>query len=385
MINITQAKDCCGCGACAQICSRNCITMTADAEGFLYPQLDTASCIRCNACDKVCPILTHKTPEASAVEAYAAYAQDQEVRNASSSGGLFSLLAQWVLKNGGVVFGAAFAEDFSVHHVRIRKEEELPLLRGSKYVQSRIEDTYREVRSALTSGQTVLFTGVACQIAGLKAFLKKDYAQLYTVDVLCHGVPSPKIWQQYLRAQETAFGSKVQDVKFRSKTLGWKVFSMELSFRNGAIYSKPFPEDAFMQFFLENICLRPSCHDCRFKSLPRSSDLTLGDAWGIGGTMPDMDDDGGTSIVLVNTEKGQALFQNIRQHITLRQGDADTLLPPGADSRISVAAHPRRKAFFAAASIGASVEKLLQILQGTFLQRACSCAGRLVKKLLHLS
>ena len=378
MIRITCKSACCGCGACAQACPKSCITMAADEEGFLYPQVRSDLCVGCDICIRVCP-MDAKTPEnAESVQAYAAFSETD--RPGSSSGGIFSVLARWVLSQGGVVFGAAFGDDFSVHHQMIHSVEELWVLRGSKYLQSDTQTTFRQVRELLENGTTVLYTGVSCQIAGLKRYLKKDYPHLYTADVLCHGVPSPKVWKQYLRHQEQHFGSPVKTVNFRGKTFGWKQFSMELSFENGESYCVPHGEDPFMKLFLENICLRPACHSCRFKEFPRFSDLTLGDAWGVGDILPDMDDDGGTSLILVNSEKGQALLEQVQSSLICRPEALDTLLPVYADSRTSVAPHPRRGAFFAAVSSDAGMEKLLSILKGSGIQRAVGFLKRKLQK-----
>lgn len=380
MIAITEKNACCGCGACAQVCPKSCITMTADEEGFLYPQVQSGLCVGCGACTRVCPMEPVPTPEAADVSAFAAFAQDTGLRRESSSGGIFSVLAQWVLENQGVVFGAAFCEDFSVHHVMISSAADLSLLRGSKYLQSATENTFRQVREQLEAGRMVLYTGVACQIAGLKRYLKKDYPLLYTADVLCHGVPSPKVWQAYLRHQEARHGSAVTGVNFRGKAFGWKQFSMDLQFENGKTYCVPHGEDPFMKLFLENICLRPACHSCRFKGFPRVSDITLGDAWGISGVLPDMDDDQGTSLILVNSAKGQALLTRIQSRIACRPEALDALLPVYADSRTSVPPHPRRSAFFAAVSEGAGLETMLSILKGTLLQRSVGLLRRKLQR-----
>ena len=383
MIEIQKKADCCGCGACAQVCPRSCITLTEDAEGFLYPVVSASDCIHCGACTLVCPMTAQAPASVQAPEGYAAYAREDAVRSASSSGGIFTLLAREILARGGVVFGAAYDEDFSVHHIQIDTPEDLPRLQGSKYVQSRTEEAYRQAKHQLEAGKTVLFSGVGCQIAGLKAYLKKDYPQLYTVDVLCHGVPSPKVWRDYLREQQDAFGSGVEAVSFRDKSTGWTGYSMRLQFRDRQVYQSHHTEDTYLKFFLENISLRPACHSCRFKALPHSADLTLGDAWGIGSYMPDMTDDRGTSLVLVNSRKGQALFRAIETYMVFRPGEPDRLLPPWADSRTPVPPHPRRSLFFSAVARDASMEKLLQVLRGNPVHKALSFGRRLVKKLLR--
>lgn len=298
MIEITDKKKCSGCSACQQICPRQCITMKRDAEGFLYPDVEKRLCIECNLCQKICPIENKPEMSRKGTEAYVAISTNNGVRTESSSGGIFSLAAEWVLNHGGIVFGAAFDENFGVHHIKVSSIAELKAIRGSKYLQSRIEDTYHEAKKYLDSGSYVLFSGTGCQIAGLKSYLRKEYENLYTIDVLCHGVPSPAVWKRYLREQEQNYESSATEVSFRNKSHGWKNYCVKIKFANGKTYEQTFTDDVFMKLFLSDICLRPSCHDCRFKEFPRVSDLTLGDCWGVDVYFPEMDDDKGTSVVV---------------------------------------------------------------------------------------
>ena len=382
MITIKNKADCCGCGSCEQSCPKGCITMVADEEGFLYPKVDQQACVRCGLCQKVCPILSKKKAPAGDVSAYAAYTADEEIRKVSSSGGVFSVLAKEILSRGGVIAGAAFDDDFSVRHILVERDAQLNRLRGSKYVQSRMEDTYAQIRDLLKQGKTVLFTGVSCQVAGLKAFLGRDYDHLYTVDVLCHGVPSPKVWQQYCREQEAAYGRKLTAAAFRDKRNGWRKNSICLQFGEDE-YCRRNSEDAYLRLFLQDLCLRPSCHSCRFKSFPRLSDLTIGDAWGIERHMSDLDDDRGTSVVLVNSEKGQALWACLGASLISRQGELDVLLPKTADSRRSVSPHPNRKRFFAALNRGDSMDQLVKLTHKNPAQRLFSRGKKAVKRLLR--
>lgn len=382
MLKRKHDYDCCGCGACAQVCPKSCIQMTEDGEGFLYPVIDTAKCVDCDLCSKVCPILNVPQTGEALPEAWAAYAKDASLRQVSSSGGIFSLLANHVLDLGGVVFGAALDADLSVHHIMVSSREELEQLRGSKYVQSRMENTYREVQTQLEAGKTVLFSGVACQIAGLHTFLRKSWDSLFTLDVLCHGVPSPKVWQLYLQQQSQTRGSTPETASFRDKTEGWKRFSMAIRFRSGEAYRSVLTEDPFLRFFLTDICLRPSCYHCQFKGLPRSSDLTIGDAWGVDGILPEMDDDQGTSLVFLNTEKGRELWNRILPQVVCAPGEANALLPESADSRRSVYVHINRKKFFRAVREGASLDTLLRLTHRTLPQRILSVSRRYLKKLL---
>ena len=382
-IRLTKKADCCGCGACAQSCPKNYISMEPDSEGFLYPKVDETQCVNCGLCEKVCPILLKQKPDSIKVAAYAAYTSNSELREKSSSGGIFSLLAQEILNRGGTVAGAAFDADFSVRHILVETDAELDRLRGSKYVQSRMEDTYVQIRDLLKQGRPVLFTGVACQIAGLKAFLGREYENLYTVDVLCHGVPSPKVWAHYRREQAQIHGTTLEEVSFRDKRKGWRHYSMALNFAEGVEYCRPGAEDTYLRVFLRDLCLRPSCHSCRFKDFPRLSDLTIGDAWGIERHMPDLDDDHGTSVVLVNSEKGMGLWNAVADNAVSRQGELDVLLPKSADSRKSVKPHPNRSRFFAALNRGDSMEQLCKLTRKSPYRRLLSYGKRTVNRLLR--
>lgn len=344
---IKKKEQCCGCGACAQACPQNCIAMESDREGFLYPQIAEEGCVSCGLCEKVCPVLGKDSAGNHVPDCYVGYAKNEGIRACSSSGGIFSLLAESVLDSGGVLYGAATDEGQMVRHIRVDSASGLCMLRGSKYLQSRIGDTFSEAKEDLDAGRAVLYSGTACQTAGLRRFLGKDYEKLYMVDVLCHGVPSPAVWKKYLewQAKKHSAGS-VRQVFFRNKQCGWKNYSLELIFDNGRRYMESHRDDVFMQLFLENVCLRPSCHDCSFKGLDRMSDLTIGDAWGVEQVDPEMDDDRGTSIILVHSLKGRKLLGEAAPGILMHQADLDRILPPDADSRKSVAAHSGRKGFF---------------------------------------
>lgn len=349
---------CCGCGACFQTCPKKCIDMKSDSEGFSYPEIKKDLCINCGLCEKVCPVINYKSNGESVLNTYIGYTSDEKIRSGSSSGGLFSILAEQILNENGIVFGAAFDDDFLVHHIGIEKIADLCLIQGSKYLQSRTENTYLQAKEALEQGRKVLYSGTACQIAGLKSFLKKEYENLLTVDVLCHGVPSPSVWKNYLEYREKEYQSKVKNVSFRKKFSGWKQYSVEIIFESGKIYTRKFYEDNFMQAFLRDICLRPSCHDCRFKALERPSDITLGDCWGVENYMPDMDDNKGTSVILIHSEKGGKLFDSASDSLNFKTAEKDKALPPTADSRKSVSPHKNRSRFFERFSKGENIIQL---------------------------
>ena len=347
MINITDKSKCCGCSACVQRCPKRCISLNEDAEGFLYPKVDESVCIDCGLCEKVCPVMNQSDEhEPSAV--YAAKNPDDDIRMQSSSGGVFTMLAEKVLDEGGVVFGACFDERWEVVHTYVETKEGLEKFRGSKYVQSKIGDTFRQTETFLKQGRKVLYTGTPCQIAGLKLYLRKSYGNLLAVDVICHGAPSPGAFRTYLQRELNKFaaqnggekntvllssipliserdgldmkGSRIESISFRDKRNGWKKygFALVLSEASAAgeentvlLSYEPLNKNLFMRGFLRDLYLRPSCHACPAKQLKSGSDITLGDWWGIESLMPEIDDDRGVSAVTVNTEKGREALAEI--------------------------------------------------------------------------
>lgn len=346
MIEIKEKDRCTGCHACANICPKQCIAMEKDSEGFLYPVVNTKQCINCGVCEKICPILSGKTAaDGRDIKAYAAINNNEEIRLKSSSGGMFTLVAEKVLGNSGVVFGATFDKDFNVVHAYTETKEELEQFRGSKYVQSKIGETYKQAKSFLESGRMVLFTGTPCQIGGLYAYLGKDYENLITQDFICHGVPSPMVWQKYLEYRESISRASVRKISFRYKKYGWKKYSVALEFSNATEYLTRFTEDPYMQVFLRDLCLRPSCYDCAFKTKYRQADITLADFWGIDKVLPEMDDDKGTSLLIIHSEKGTRLFHDIENSLTSQLVNLDDVLKYNSSMLKSVSL-PRNREIF---------------------------------------
>ena len=309
MIEIFEKPDCFGCAACVNACPKHCITMRADKEGFLYPVVDAEQCIECGRCHGVCPLDKKLLPADCKVQAFGAVNKTESQRQNSSSGGVFSLLAEHIMDRGGVVFGAAFTDDFkTVCHFAAETRDELKKLRGSKYLQSNVGDTYIRTKRYLEQGRPVLFTGTPCQIGGLRMFLGKDYDCLYTQSVVCHGVSSPLLWKKYAALREKEAGSVLTGVSFRKKMPDWKHYSLELTFENNREYVCRASEDAYMRCFLNELTLRSSCYQCQFKGTQDPADITLADFWGIRYILPEMDDGKGTSLILVRTEKGRHLL-----------------------------------------------------------------------------
>ena len=370
MIHIVDKRDCCGCSACVQRCPRHCITLHEDTEGFLYPEVDESNCIDCGLCEKVCPLLNR--PEAITPQAVLAVKnRNKEERLASSSGGVFIAVAQKVIQSGGVVFGAMFDEHWEVKHTYAETMEAVRPMMGSKYLQSRMENSYREAEQILKQGRKVLFTGSPCQVAGLHSFLReKDYPNLLCVDFLCHGVPSPGVWRRYLEetffqsARRAAAGKNtvlssslnavpvLTGIAFRDKkSYGWKKYSFVVrgksaskADQNSVLLSVIHRENAFMRGFLSDIYLRPSCYRCLCKNGISHSDLTIADYWGIDRLMPDFDDDKGVGLVLVNTEKGKEMFNSLDMEVRMSSLDDARRMNGGFKEMVKV--HPKRDKFF---------------------------------------
>lgn len=325
MIEIKDKTKCCGCSACYNICPKNAITMMEDEKGFKYPVIDKGKCINCGLCEKICPILNEKQKEENKIEAYACINKNIEDRLNSSSGGIFILLAKEIIKMNGVVFGACFDEQFNVKHTYSEKEEDLKQFMGSKYVQSNIGDSYKKVKEFLDKDRYVLFTGTPCQIEGLKSYLKKDYDKLYTQDLICHGVPSPKVWGKYLDYQKQKSGENIRNISFRNKEHSWSLFRMKITF-DTKTYSENLRNDIYMKSFLSDINLRDSCYSCSFKKKYRNSDITLADYWGIDGISPNMNDEKGTSLFIIHSSKGRELFDKIKSNLKYESTDLDYAL-----------------------------------------------------------
>ncbi len=313
-IKLVDKKICTGCGACYNICPKKAITMKPDEEGFLYPVIDETKCIDCGLCLKSCAAHNPQYENTKTPDCYAVWAND-EIRMKSSSGGVFTLLANYVLDKGGYVCGAAWDKDFNVEHIIIHTPDELSKLRGSKYVQSNTKNIFKEIKKLLTSGEYVLFSGVPCQVAALKKYLDKDYSNLLTVDLICHGVPSPKVWQDYLR--EKGLSGYISDANFRPKEFGWGTNYLEFTQKNRKKRLSRAVDDPFMQGFKKSLFVRNSCASCSFVKAPRQADITLGDFWGIEHFDKYLNDGKGTSCVILNNEKGRLYFENIKENFIL--------------------------------------------------------------------
>ena len=316
MIKISNKTDCCGCNACGDACPKSAISFKTDIEGFWYPAVDEDKCVKCGLCEKVCPIINIdklKKNDLPQSICYAAEHKNLEVVFDSTSGGLFSALAEIMYRSKGFVGGAVFNEDFSVHHYISSDKNDLPKLRSSKYLQSNLEGFYRQVNNLLISGEYVLICGTPCQMAALRAFLDKDYDNLIIVDFICRGINSPKVWYKYIQSFEERYGSPVVYAKAKSKEYGWRNLTQKVILADGRhIYETRNQSNYTKGYLITNVYCRPSCYDCKFKGFPRISDITLADFWGIENVNQSMEKDLGTSLVMVNSQKGVAFFEKAK-------------------------------------------------------------------------
>ena len=323
MINISDKANCCGCEACSNICPVHCITMKADEEGFLYPNVDNEKCINCGRCENICPILNNFPIVDRLRAGYAAINTDLYNRLKSSSGGVFTLLAEHILNEGGVVVGCSFSEDCKkAYHLVIEDKYSLEKLRGSKYLQSNIQGAYINVKKQLENNRKVLFSGTPCQVAALKSFLKKEYNNLICIDLICHGVPSPLLWNDNVEYIEKTQKCKLIDVNFRGKKHGGDI-AYGITHQKGIkSFYRSKKQDPYFQFFLQNLSLRPSCYKCLFKGLDRISDITLGDFWGIEDYVPELEDGKGVSVVVVHSVAGEILLEKLKSRLIMKEINA---------------------------------------------------------------
>ena len=371
---------CSGCGACRSACPADAIRLEPDVEGFFYPVIDAARCINCLACERACPA-DRQSPEAEQTGAFYAYAKNEAICAQSSSGGLFTLLAEQILRRNGVVYGAGFDDLFRVCHMRIERAEDLPRLRMSKYVQSDTGLCMRQVKADLHAGIPVLFSGTPCQIAGLRQYLGRDFDNLYTQDIICHGVPSPSLWQKYCAEQ---FGGRtIRAVSFRDKTMGWNGFGMRVCFTEGPDYFQIANKDPFERAFLANLILRPSCHQCQYKTVERFSDITLADYWGVEEVHPELKGRQGVSLVLTHTEKGEQLMAAVKDAAVLGVTELDRAVKMNHAAEHSVRAHRNRGKFFERVNserFAPLVEACLRMSAGKRIKRFIRRNGSRVKQ-----
>jgi coenzyme F420-reducing hydrogenase beta subunit len=336
---INNKQDCCGCTACKNICPKNAITMVEDKQGYLYPKIDDDKCINCHLCRKVCAF-NDKNIEQKKMnlpKVYAAKNKISSIRLTSSSGGVFVAVSDYILQKNGVIYGVKFDRNLNVYHERATTQAERDDFKGSKYIQSDLREIFLKVKEDIEREKFVLFTGTPCQIAGLKNFLggKKDTSKLYLCDIVCHGVPSQKIFNEYKDFMQRKYKSNIKSINFRSKRIHKQIQDIRIVFDNKEEFNEIAVNDVFYRLFLDDIILRPSCYNCKFTSIYRQSDITLADYWGIEKSIPEFQDYKGISLVLVNTLKGKDVFGKISDKLIVKESNISACMQPNLKSPCS--------------------------------------------------
>lgn len=319
MIKIIEKEDCSGCAACYSVCAHQAINMELDNEGFEYSVVNQEKCVDCGLCQKVCPVIqyvnnaTKRRTNNDSQIGFVARNKNYDQRLISSSGSIFPPIAEWIIEQGGIVVGIGYDEDFNAVHKIIDRKEDIKVLQGSKYLQCKADNvTFKHIKTELINGRMVLYSGMACQVEGLKSYLRKDYPNLYTIDLICMGIPSYMVWQKYLK---TYFeGENIKSVNFKEKSVGWDTFTFRID-----TDKRTFKERGMQNLYLRSMFLswnmRPSCFNCPFKHAERFSDFTLADAWGVSKTVPEINDNKGLSSVIVHSSKGLMLWNTISERI----------------------------------------------------------------------
>ena len=319
MIQVQNKKLCSGCAACYNSCPFQAISMQEDNEGFLYPIVDSRKCIECKKCEEICPCINGKIKTEEELSlCYAGYNRTHQTRNSSPSGGILALAAEKVLYMGVIVFGASFDETFTVYHTSVENTVDLQKLIGSKYLQSRVGSVYQDVKKQLSIGRIVLFAGTTCQVAGLKAFLEKPYSNLMCMDFICLGVPSPKVWRDYLSTYFKNY--EIERINFKDKTNGWHTFSLHIKGKYSEFIKKGKLTEFFSGYF-RGLYSRPSCSQCNFKVQERISDITVADCWGYTYIAPELDDNKGLSSIVIHSKAGHKLFESIKDNLVYKKAD----------------------------------------------------------------
>lgn len=355
MIDIKDKKDCCGCNACGDVCRQEAITFLSDNEGFWYPQVNKDKCTDCHLCEKICPMLnigSLKHNDWDEPKVYGGYNKDIVIRFDSTSGGLYSLLAQAMYKQKGYVSGAVYSENFQVFNFISNDKKDLKRLRSSKYVQSNAEGIYKTIKQLLVSGEKVLACGSPCQMAALRSYLRKNYDNLLVVDFLCRATNSPKVFEKYKESLEARYGSKIIAIKDKNKDHGWHSLARKITFEDGKVYYGEGHEDDFRRGYHGNVFERPSCYECKFKGFPRMSDITLGDFWGIGNVDPSLEQNLGTSLIMINSQKGLDYFEKVKEKLVVKEFTLRDIIPGNPTAilggKLPYPTHINRDEFFEA-------------------------------------
>lgn len=366
MIKIEKKEECCGCGACKSVCNHNAISFEIDNEGFWYPHVNLDKCVDCKLCESVCPFIGKNKSKLKQSKVYAAKCLNIEQQKNSSSGGVFPCIAQYILEIGGVVFGTVYDGPI-VKHSYIDKLEDLYKICGSKYVQSDNFSSFKNVRSFLKAGKTVLYSGTPCQCLALRKYLKKEYERLYIVDIVCHGVPSPLVWNHYLNDVSRKNNDDIKNISFikfkykDGKKYLWSHPGFIIKWKNGTCFETYSNVTGYENGYLSNLFVRPSCHTCKVKKISSESDMTIGDFWGCERIIPEFNDPNGVSVVFTNTEKGILLLSLINKKLKLAKVSIAEATKYNFRIKQSSCPHPNRIRFFHALNkSNASIDEIVE-------------------------
>lgn len=350
MLEVLEKDKCCGCSACFSACGHHAITMQLDSEGFEYPIISQEECVDCGLCQSVCPVLQYENRKSireknsDAQIGFAARNKNYSQRLISSSGSIFPPIAEWILDNDGLVVGAAYDNDFNVVHKFVESKDELSALQGSKYLQCKADnETFKYIRKELKNGRKVLYSGMACQVEGLKSFLRKEYDNLYTIDLICMGIPSYVVWQKYLAAFFR--DEKIKSINFKEKSIGWDTFTFRVD-TDKRIFKERGMHNLYLKSMFLSWNMRPSCFQCPFKNAKRISDFTLADAWGVYHSTPDINDNKGLSSVIVHSNKGLELWNILKDKIDSVQVSIDDIAAGNSNLITNKPQTGDRKLFF---------------------------------------
>ena len=347
MIEIKNKNNCCGCFACSSVCPKQCIQMVEDEEGFRYPKVNVEVCIDCHLCEKVCPIINVEDDTPRSQRAFLLQHKDAQILKESTSGGAFTAIATWVIKHGGIVFGAAYDKDFQVTHQCVEKVEDLRIFRNSKYVQSNMGNAYSEALNHLNNNRIVCFSGTPCQLEGLMRFLRKTYDNLITVDVMCHAITSPKLFRSYVEMKKNELNVTPDNIVFRDKKpYGYQYSSMSIYSGGKQVYHEGVDNDVYLRSFFTNMNVRPSCYDCKFKKRYHLTDFTLWDCFMVYKFDNSLDNDKGVTRILANTDKAISILDEISDLAVIVELNADEAVSGVKEMKSSVPLNERRYALF---------------------------------------
>lgn len=345
-MQVENKQNCTGCGACYNICPKNAITMQGDEYGFYKPVIDREKCVNCGLCEKICPLDKYKSQNIEQPKVFAFQNDDKETLYKCASGGAFAKLAKYIIEQNGIVYGVIYDENLVVCHSRTDNLTYLEKMYSSKYVQSNTGDTFKQAKEDLENGKLVLFSGTPCQIAGLKSYLQKDYENLITVDLVCHGVPSPLVFEKYKQEfmAKRAKDEWLLNIDFRSKIQGWNPYYLTIKTNNQDYYILS-GKSVYTKLFLNNLNINDSCLNCKFNGFPRVADITIGDFWGVDEYDKTMNDNKGLSIVLLNSEEGEEYFSKIQDQCFSKEVPLDIAVKYNPNITSSSKLHPKRKEF----------------------------------------